>query len=231
MSLFHLIALSVAHKQVKEQFSLLIQSVEALTTDAEAVEGAAQYQIFQTFPIHVAQIDALHEIIDILERAIFFSLRNDGLCRSLSHSFDSCKSETYLSFFVDTELHVAFVHIGAIRVYIHRLALIHELGHFRDVALTPTHDCRHEFCRIVRFQVCRLECHPRITRRMTFIESIGGKFLPVFPDFFQLRLVVSVFLSTLIEEFFQFLHLVNLLLSHRFAKAVALTACEVCQLT
>ena len=61
---------------------------------------------------------------------------------------------------------------------------------------------------------------------MTFIEGVGGEFLPLAPDLLQRLAVVTVAGAALEELLFQLHHLIDEFLSHRLAERVALPACK-----
>ena len=132
---------------------------------------------------------------------------------------------------VHTEFQTTLVDIRSEGTDTHGPTLIHELRHFRDILQVPTHHCRHILSRVMGFQVSRLVSHPRVAGSMTLIESIRRELLPVLPDLVQHRLVMSVLLSSLIEQHLQLLHLSDLLLSHGLTQRVRLSASEVCQLS
>ena len=66
---------------------------------------------------------------------------------------------------------------------------------------------------------------------MGLVEGIGSELFPVLPDLVQHLLVMAVLLTAFIEERFQLVHLVDLLLTHRLAQGIALATGETCQLT
>ena len=66
---------------------------------------------------------------------------------------------------------------------------------------------------------------------MTFIEGVGGEFLPLAPDLLQRLAVVTVAGAALKELLFQLHHLIDEFLSHCLAEGITLSACKACQET
>ena len=123
---------------------------------------------------------------------------------------------------IHAEFLATLIHIRTKTLYTHRLALVHQLGDFCNIGKISTHHGCHIFCRIMRLEVRRLECHPRITRSVTFVECIRSELLPVFPNLVEHGMWMTVLLTTIIEQFLQFVHLVYLLLAHRLTQRITL---------
>ena len=66
---------------------------------------------------------------------------------------------------------------------------------------------------------------------MRLVEGVGREFLPVLPDLIEHLLVVAVLLPTFIEQGLKFVHLVDLLFTHRLTQGVALATGKVSQLS
>ena len=90
---------------------------------------------------------------------------------------------------------------------------------------------RHEFRGVVRLQVARLVCYPRITSRVRFVERVRSELLPFTPYVLQYLRIVSVGLATGHELVFERRQHGNLFLTHGLAELIALAAGEVSQQT
>ena len=73
---------------------------------------------------------------------------------------------------VHTELFIRLVDIRPQRINVHLLALIHELGDFRNLITATAHDGCHKLCGIVGLEVSRLKGYPRIAGSMRLVESV-----------------------------------------------------------
>ena len=87
----------------------------------------------------------------------------------------------------------------------------------------------HELCRVVCFEIARLVSYPRVASRVRFVESIGSKFLPVFPDLIQGIGVVTVTLTAFHEFILEACQHRHLFLTHRLTEFITLTSGEVSQ--
>ena len=173
----------------------------------------------------------MHHVEHRRVRSVLFAFLNDGLSRRIAHSLDGSKSETYLAMLVHTEFQSRLVHVWSQRLNAHHPTFVHKLGYFRDVGKVSTHHGGHIFGRIMRFEVRRLESHPRIARGMTLIKGIRGKLLPVFPYLVEHFLGMTVFHSALVEQCLQLIHLRNKFLTHSLSQRVALSTRKVGQLS
>ena len=131
---------------------------------------------------------------------------------------------------VHAEFQARLVHVWPQRLNAHHPTFVHKLGYFRYVGKVSTHHGSHIFGRIMRFEVRRLESHPRVTRGMTLVKGVRSKLFPVFPNLVEHFLWVSVFHSALVEQRFQLIHLRNKFLTHCLSQRVALSASKVGQL-
>ena len=229
--LFDLIGLAITHDDVNKSVALGILGKELLTTDAKTVKSSAQSQRLEGLTVDLAEVDTLDEIKDILVETVLLALINDGLCHTVAHTLDGCQSKAYLSLLVNTELLERLVHIRAQRGYAHLLAFIHQLGDFRNLIATTTHDSCHELSRIIGLEVGCLEGYPRIAGSMRLVEGIGSKRLPVTPYLLQHLGVVAVLLTALNELGLHGVNDVFLFLTHRLTQGVALASGKVGQQT
>ena len=81
----------------------------------------------------------------------------------------------------------------------------------------------------MRLHIAGLVCHPRIARGVGLIESIGGKFFPIRPNFFKHFRVVAIGFALLNEFGFHLIYDILLFLTHGLTQGIALTASEISQ--
>ena len=231
LHLLLLIGLPVAHDGLDEGLALGILCKEVFATDTEAVESATQRQHFEGLAVDILQTDTLHKVEDVVIGTILLAFVDDRLCCAIAQSLDACQSEAYLAMLVDTKLEVRLIDIGPQRRDAHLLALVHELGDFRNLVATAAHDGSHELGGIVGLEIGRLIGHPRIAGSMRLVEGVGGELLPVGPYLLKNLRIVSVFLATLDEFRLHGVDDVLLLLTHRLTQGIALATGEVGQLS
>ena len=92
--LVQLVTLPITHQGVEESLSLGVGTKILLTHKPKTVQSPAQGKAFQHFLVHRTEVNALHEIENVLIRAILLPFRHDGLCRRLSHALNGGKPET-----------------------------------------------------------------------------------------------------------------------------------------
>ena len=215
-----------AHEAVEEDLAFGVGRHVLLTHQSEAVEGTAQRKTFEGLAVEIPQIDAASEVVDVLVRAVGLTLLDDGLGRTLTDAADGLEAKAYLTFLVDAERLVTLIDIGAERLHLHGLALLHELLDLTDIRRAARHQGGHELGGVVGFEGCRLVSHPGVAGGVRLVEGVGSKFLPVGPDFLQYLGVVAI-LRTLLEELR--LHGVDdgfLLLTHGLTQGIALASGE-----
>ena len=71
--------------------------------------------------------------------------------------------------------------------------------------------------------------HPRIARRMTLVEGIRSKLLPICPNLVERLGFVSIGFPAFHELLLQSVHLVDKFLTHRFTQSITLASREVSQ--
>ena len=205
----------------------------------EAVEATGHAHTLQSPDVKAFVGHTHHEVAEVLELAVGFTLGHDaGHCR-LTHVLDATHAVTNLTFLVDRELVFRLVDIGTKHVDFHSLAFLRHEVHLLDVTQLVIEHSSHKLCRIVRLEVSRLVRNPAVACRVRLVEGIGSKLLPFFPNLLQalLHLFFRKVLSlgqlghTLFHELaIEFLHLRQLLLTHGLTKRIGLTSREVGQL-
>ena len=160
LSLFLLVALTIAYQGIKEHFTLAVFSEEGLTTDAKTVKATTEGKRLVSFTVDTGERHALGEIEDVLIGAVLLAFVNDGQGGTVAHTLDSCQTEAYLSLLVYAELLVRLVDIRAQRGNAHLPTLVHEFRYFRYLVTATGHDGSHILCRVVGLHVGSLVGHP-----------------------------------------------------------------------
>ena len=134
--LLSLIELTITHHNLNETFSLGILCKEVLAADTETIEATTQRQGFKSPTVNLTKIDTLNEIKNIFVGPILFTLINDCLSNTVSHTLDGCQTKTDFSLLVHTEFLERLVNIRSQRSNTHCLALIHQLRDFSNLITT-----------------------------------------------------------------------------------------------
>ena len=160
LCLLRLVELPVTDDGVKEQAAFPRLGKVLLTLQAEAVEAAAVGKAFKSLPVHIADIDTLGKVVDVLVKAVLLPFTHNALGGTGTHPLDGGESEAYLAAAVHAEADLALVDVRAERGDLHRLALLHQFRDFSDLAETACHQRSHVFSRIMRLQVGGLVGYP-----------------------------------------------------------------------
>ena len=197
----------------------------------ESVEGAAQRQRLEDAFVDVFRVHAPRKVEQALVRPRpVVAAVDDGLDRPLAHTPHRAQPESDGALSVHAEFEERFIHVRAEDWNAPVAALFHEQRDLLDVVHVVGQHRRHVFSRVIGLQVGGLVRHPRITRRVGFVEGIRGKRLPVLPDLFQFLGVVAALGALLQELRLHFGNEVRLLFAHRLPQRVRLALREAGQL-
>ena len=96
--------MSVTHHNLYRALALAVLSKEVLTTNTKTVEASTECQGFKGLAIDLTEVDALHEIEEVLVGTVLLAFINDGLRHTVAQALDGSQSETYLTLLVNTKL-------------------------------------------------------------------------------------------------------------------------------
>ncbi|GFI54361.1 hypothetical protein IMSAGC022_00975 [Alistipes sp.] len=195
----------------------------------QRVESAGIGHAFETLAVDDRIVYALHEVVYVLELAAALALLDDRLRGGIAHTLDRGQTEAHVAGLVGRKVAHRLVDVGAEHAYAHVLALVHVCRDLLDVVKVATQHGSHILRGVVRFEVGRLVCDPRVARSVRFVEGIRGELLPVGPYLLQHLLVVAVGLASRDEFRFQLVQLRLDLLTHCLSQRVRLAAREAAQ--
>ena len=116
---------------------------------SKTIKASGQSKIFECFFIGRSKVDLFSHIKN-RPVSTLFSIFNNGSYRSCTNSFNGTHSKTNCILFVNRELVVGFIHIGAKNIQLHSLAFFHKEGNLLDIVHVVRQHCRHIFRRIMR---------------------------------------------------------------------------------
>ena len=141
---------------------------------------------------------------------------------SLSHSAHSAQAKTNGPLSVYRKRQYGLVDVWAQHRDFHAARLVHEERHLLDVVHVVGQNGGHVFGWEIGLEVSSLVGHPGVASRVGFVEGIGGKRFPVFPNFIQNKFRVVALLAPLQKLGLQFGQECRVLLSHGLAQNVGL---------
>ena len=227
-----LVAGTVPRSELDERAPLLVLGKELRAVQPlESVEGSAQRQRFEDALVDVLRVYAPCKVEQALVRPrSVVAAVDDGLDRPLAYAAHRPEPKPDGALRVHAEFEKRFVHVRAEDRDAPVAAFLHEQRDLLDVVHVVGQHRRHVFGRVIGLQVSGLVGHPRVTRRVRFVEGIRGKRLPVLPDFLQLLGVVAALGALLQELRLHFGNEVRLLFAHRLPQRIRLALREAGQL-
>ena len=126
----------------------------------ETVEGTTQHQALQTAALHGGDVDALHEVKDVLEGPTRIALLQQSFDSTLAKALDGAQAEADGAGVINAESLTAMVDVGTENIDTERFAFAHQLRNLGDVIEASAHDGRHIFRWEVGFQPCCLVGNP-----------------------------------------------------------------------
>ena len=158
---------------------------------ARGVKGACLDQRLDHATVGLGAVDALAEVVEVLEGAVGVSLGHDALAHALAHATDAGEAKAYalgscrevLAGLVDVRRQDLDALATAARDIVHDLVGLAHIGR---------EDRGHVLAREVRLEPRSLHDQDGVAGGVGLVERVGGKLQNVLPDLLRYLALVAV---------------------------------------
>ena len=194
------------------------------TVLSERIKGTGFYEGFDDAFVDGFVAGAYYEVVKALVGAIFASFGDNEIGSAFADAFDGGEAEAdagSLVFKDGSKGAPGDIDVGTEDGKAHGAALVEEVGDFIGISLLRTQNGRHEFDRVIGFEVGGAVAEHRIGGRVGFVEAVLCEFLKKGKDGLGgLAIDIIGFLGTGNEDVFLGVHYFLDLFTHRPAKDI-----------